>query len=318
MNQRKIAHVVAMLLFLWSPAAIAEVQTSHVVNDAMKTLSGYLSKGISHSKKNLGRTALLLNVSDDFNPDVKSYFRAQIEARFKKVRVAEIVSCFACEAVHGYSDGNQIVIEKGITSNQLGKSIAQELSLSTFLEINVGFTGKAIVMTAKAVDTASSKPVWEKTYEIHSRFATDRGLVISIDLGPAYNFSAATNEDKYMAGISLLIGERFYGVGKVGVAFSTVFSAANFTFNQSTGPYISLNLNELTGKYFPWGELSVFTNPGYAMSDKSIGVVVRSGLVLDLGSFMHVTTEYQIPVYSQNPNKEYPNTALVSFGFDLF
>lgn len=310
--------VLGLVLFSGQNGVQAKVSTSHVVNDAVDVLTKYFTKDIKKVDQKLGRTAVLVSISADFDPEMKNYLQNKLEEGFAKSHRGEIVGCFSCQTAHAYSDGNQIVVEKGLASSKVARNIAQELSLNTFLTAELAFTGKQITLSVKAVDSADSKLLWNKTYRVHSRFVTDRGLIFSLDLGPAYSFNAATTEDSYMAGVALFVGERFHGWGRLGVAFSTVFSATNFNFNQSTGPYISVNINEVTGMSLPWGEFSIFVNPGYAVSQKSIGVLARGGIVFDMGSFMHITAETQYPVYSQNPTKEYPKTAMVSFGFDFY
>ncbi len=318
MKKILFALVLGLGLFFLGKGAEAKVTTSHVVNDAVDVLGKYFSKDIRKSKKSFGRTSVLVSISADFDPEVKNYLYTVIEQNLAKSHAGDVVACFACQTAHAYSDGNQIVVEKGLANTKIARAIAQELSLNTFITASLSFTGKQIVMDVRAVDSADAKLVWTKVYRVHSRFISDKGLMFSLDLGPAYDFSAATTEESFMAGVAIFAGERFHGWGRLGVAFSTVFSASNFAFNQSTGPYVSINLNEIAGWSLPWGEFSLFVNPGYAVSQKSIGVVARGGLLFDMGNFMHVTAEAQYPVYSQNTAKKYPTTAAVTFGFDFY
>lgn len=306
------------LIFLFSLPVRADPRSNRSMNDAVDTLVSFFVKNVKKNNHSFGRSAILVSVSDRLDPALAPYLSKQMESRMKGAVKAEVVPCFQCEAVRAYSDGNRIVVEKGLDSNDFATKTAQELSLDTFFLADLSYTGNKLNLQVKAIDTAKNEITWEKTYRVHSRFLTDRNFIISFDVGSAYILKATDTEDKFGLGISTMLGERFYGFGKIGLAFSTVFSVTHFTFNQATGPYVSVNINELSGMYWSWGTLSVFVNPAYAVSQKSIGVLARGGLQLDFGSFTHVTAEMQMPVYSQNSDKKYPTSGVLSVGFDIF
>lgn len=314
---RVLLILVVMMLGTVSVAEAAP-ETSHAVTKAVDTLVKHLMKDLRGQKTPLGRTAVLASVSNDFNPDVKEYLYRRLEAKLPETKQGEIVSCFQCEAVRAHSDGNQIVIEKGLPSNEAASVIAKELSLETFLDANLDHTGNRIVMQVQLIGAGTDKIIWQKSYQAHARLLVDKNFFIEFGLGPAYIASADTGEDKVGMGFAAALGERFFGFGKLGAAFSSTFSINNITFNQSTGPYVSFNLNEMFGWYWPFGNLSFFINPGYAVSQKAIGLLMRSGLTLRMGSFSYVNAELQTPVYSQDADKRYPTSAVVMVGFDIF
>lgn len=314
-----IVLIAILSFYCLAPLSVdATPRHSRVVTDAVDVLSKYFIKAVAKIHEPLGRTALIITVSDALDPDIKEYLYNRLQEKLPKTYNIEIVNCLQCQTVRAYSDGNRIVIEKGLTKKRFAKMLARQYSLDTFLVVNVGYTGTKLYMQFKAVDTAKMDIVYQKTFKTHARFLTDKSFIFSLDIGPAYVISADADEDKFGAAIAVFFGERFYGLGKVGFGASTVFSVSNISFNQSSGPYISANFNEIAGMHWSFGELNVFINPGYAVSQKSIGLLMRGGFVFEMGNFTHVTAEVQAPLYSQNPNKKYPTSVLISFGFDLF
>lgn len=317
---RKICTLGLLVLIICalSPRLQASTMTSRTLADAAESLTKRVVKSVKPKGGTFGRTAVFVTLTGPIEPELKTYIHKLLEERLKKAHKGEVVQCFRCETITAESDGNRIIVEKGLASNKAASDIARGLSLDTFLMVDVSYAGSKLVMQVKAVEPNKNEIIYDKRYQMHSRFLSDKNFMFGLDLGTAYLPNADSTENKEGASIAAFIGERFYGFGKVGFGISSVFSVTDFAFSNSTGPYISANINELSGFSMPWGSFSVFANPGYAVSQKTISFVIRGGVELELENFVHFTAEYQQSLYSQNPTKKYPSAAVLSVGFDLY
>jgi hypothetical protein len=317
---KKLGILIISIGFLCTTLRLeAAPKSSRAAVDAIKVLAGYFINDLKKLEgDDFGRTAVFLRVDKELDQDNRAYLIKRLQELVPETGKAEIIQCFECEMVRGHSDGNKIIIEKGMTSHDAADTLSKALSIDTFLDANLGHTGNHIYLQVKLIRSGTDEIAFSKTYQIYARFMSDKSFLFSMDIGPAYILSATGSDDKYGLGTSVFFGERFYGFGRVGLGISNVFSFSNINFNQSSGPYISFNLNELSGKHMSWGEFSIFLNPGYSVNQRSAGLLGRGGLMLLLGNFMHIGAEYQHPIFSQSAEKKYPRSLILSVGFDLF
>ena len=318
--KRESLFILTLLLIYFSlslPAG-AGPKASHAVSESVDDLTKAMRKDIKSQKKEFGRSAVFIEVDDDIDYDLKPYLQKKVETLLTDSKKAQPVQCFQCEALRGYSDGNQLIIEKGISDKQIATQIAQSLSLDTFFHIHLFYSGKRLKILAKATSASTQEVLWQEEYASYLTSLEDKGLILSLEVGSAYIRTKNSTDDNLGMTVGAMVGERFHGLGRAGLGISSVFSLANPSFNQAYGPYFSVNINEVTGHYLSWGDFSIFANPSYALSQDSLGFLARGGVTFSLGKFVHFGAEYQKPVYSRNPDKKYPESIIFKIGYDIF
>ena len=229
----------------------------------------------------------------------------------------EFVQCVQCEAIRAFSDGNAVIVEKGITDNTFMRSVTSDLSLDTVLSVNLAYTGKRMELQVKSIDAASQTIQWEKNFATRMIFLTDRGLKFSMDFGPAILTQRTNNESQMASLVGITIAERFHGFGELGLGVGSVFSVADGLINYASGPMIGMNINELTNWYWSWGDMTLYTSPGYGISKKASSLLVRSGLRMNFGTYTYLNMEYQRGLIYEKESKKYPAALSVGLGLEL-
>ncbi|MBI4212619.1 MAG: hypothetical protein HY540_08280 [Deltaproteobacteria bacterium] len=301
-----------------STTASASPEESRAVSSVLKVLSRHFVGDLKNQKEPWGKAAIIVSVDDNLDQDLAGFVKGEVERRLEGQKNVSVVQCFQCEAVRAQSDGNTIVVEKGLTNQKLAAEIAQELGLDTFIELSVLHTGNRLSLNTKAISISKKQTLFQRSYKAYARFLSNKSFLLGVDVGPAYVLKNRQNGEKSALAVSAFLGERFHGFGQLGIGVSSIFTVSEFKFNQASGPYIGFNLNEIFGWYWPWGEMNLFANPGYSSSDKGIGVLMRGGTKFKFGSFTILSAEYQTPIYSDNPNKKYPTSAALTYGIEFY
>lgn len=131
----------------------------------------------------------------------------------------------------------------------------------------------------------------------------------------AAQMSSLNHAGSYLSG-HLFIGEKIRSFGDTGMFVQAAFPSDDDKTNvYMTGLQLAPSLDELLGHRLFWGSVLWSTKLGYGFGSNRRYFVVGTGLILEPGSFLHMSIEVLHGVTAKTNAEKFPTAVVFGLGF---
>lgn len=303
------------------------------IYDAIDLMVNDLTKDLVELAKVTDKAAVTgISTSENLDPDVRTYLRGKIEGANNGDSAFHFVVCKECLAVRAETDGDQILLKKGVDSQEQMQKIASTLRVSSFADTNLTYTGTRLVLQINVFNTKNGELRWSRSYDSRVLSLVKTGLKISVAIGQMVGLG----EKGYPTAISLFVAERIYGFGEFGMVGQFNPTQGAFKRDAQIGPMLRVNFNEISGHPWSWGSLLWSFRAAYGWYDSNQrDITLGTGPKLEVGSIYHLSLDYlrgsalsvrdndktdqsgETSTASERKPAALPQCLMIGFGFDL-
>lgn len=305
----KYSYLILLGLFFYSSTTFG---SSRPLFDASDLLIEDFSEDLPLLSNVVNRAAIVsFTHTDSVEEDLREYIIKNLESRSAESDAFEFIQCKDCFLIRAESQGDRVVVKKGLgTKAELEKKLS-ELGTKHYVEINFSNIGARASLTINVYRISKSDVVWGKTY--HTR-------VLNRHNGFFWTVTAmsgvASGVESTPLGVSVMGTQRIYGLGHMGVFVMPVIGDGELKTSVHLGPRLEANLNELL--FSPWevGSLYLAIHLGVGIYGGEKELLFGGGVKQDVGSVFHVSVD----VFSAKAGAEaegMPTLILFGFGFSF-
>lgn len=306
-----LVHFLAFGLFLISSGAHAE---RIPINEAIDHLVRQFGRDIDElSAKTKKSSIVALTTSENLPPEVKQYLLKRMEGSYSEAGEFRFVQCRDCFTVRAETDGNDIVVKKGVTDKKELSKVASFLGVRSYTEVHLEYGASKVQIQVNVYNVSDSKLLWAKSYKTRL-----------LNLGrTSMHFSLTAEQivglEKSGApiGLTLYGAERIYGFGTVGLYLFGSFQNKEVKSYVSLGPRVALDLNQILFSAWSWGSLHLDLGLGYGFYSGDRDVSLSTGLKLETGRYFHFRTGFVSGVFFTGDGNFMPSSLTFGVGVNL-
>lgn len=266
-----------------------------------------------------------LQISNNLGEEIKEYLLKKIND-INKVRTNyQIIVCKECinPRISISKDGENFIVEKGVTSDEDLNLITQFYGLQNYMEINLVHSGNSLMFLANIYSVKDRKFVTSYYYKLrYKKYREDAYIKYGLSMGPVMGIEKKGSPFS----IHLFIGEQLRRSGSTGLDIHYITEQSDMKSFVSLGPSFTLNLSEIFDWYWEIGDLYWSGRLGYGSYNGQMNIGLSTGLKLDVKNRFYLFTEiidgYQVSLFQKKKEGEteilsFPLSLGLGFGFEF-
>ncbi len=259
---------------------------------------------------------LLVNIemSDTFKTDSRSHFINTLSSLVYKN--LHFPLCSECAAPRAEISGGKFIVKKGALPKEKLNVLLKSYDSKYYAKVALLYTGTRVILAFYLYDSVSDRPAWQKKYQSRLLFLSKTGFTVSFGL-----HSIITSDPRaYPLEFSLLLGERIYGIGKVGLSVLVTQNSTVIPSIYTMGIDFLLNLNELFRYNIYWLSFSLTTRVNLSLFPLLPRQVLTSfGAQFDVGAYTFLRVEaLRSFSLTEGQTRTFPWSLVVGFGSHLW
>jgi hypothetical protein len=294
----------ALAMFLTSSAyAIESPKVSEdVLYRSVDVLAAYLEKDFKELSQITKKTSVVhYSQSDSLPTHLQSYLLKKIEHAAAKSDV-RFIQCVECLSLKAEAQGEEVFISKGIASEDELKRVLKDLSIQTYGDVNLAYSGRSMALQVSMLD-ADRTVRWTKEYKTPASSFNDSQWQVGASL-EAMSFMKEGMPSPGSA--RTYVGQRLHGIGAVGLSATLVERTQELSTIGMYGAYFELNHNEYFASYWNYlqlayqAEVGITDFNGRQQLTESLGVKAKFGQYFTMRLAARTHQFFQTPTDSGN------------------
>lgn len=288
-------------LAAWQPAAAMTdngIEVSQVsVFEAIDRMSDDLQKNLPDLARQTNKTAIInFSQSEQLPPSTLNYLAKRLELSTQKNQSpVKFVQCLECLTLKAVTDGNDVVLKKGIGSDQELQATLANLGIKNYAEVNLAFSGQYLAMQMSVYD-ANKETTWAK--EFRAPYRPHRQWTAGINLGAVGHLKSGLG----MSSVATInIGQELYGVGSAGLNITAMADHPILGQINSFAGYVNFSHNDLFNTYWNSLDLDYITELGFTDFNGNQQILLGAGAKTTFGDIFTTQLGVRYHNFIQKP-----------------